>query len=170
MSKRLVTALLAVGATLGLLALPAAAQYAGTATLTSSSGSVCTPGGAVTLTVEGAVPGTDVTFIFRSSPVVLGVVTADANGVAVLAGTWPVNAADGSHTVIARGLDGRPEGGPTPLDLSISVVCAPAGAASLPRTGADSLPWFRLGAVLVALGGIILLSSRKRYAVVRERV
>ena len=45
-----------------------------------------------------------------------------------------------------------------------------AATGSLPRTGSDSLPWVRIGLILVALGGIILLSSRKRYSAVSETV
>ena len=169
MLKRLLIGTFAVGALLLLAVGPAAAQYFSPATLTSSEGSGCDSGSPVTLTVEGAAPGSDVTFIFLPDSVVMGIATADANGVAVLHTAWPVNAAAGPHTVIAQGLDGDPDG-PAPLDLSIEVDCSAAAAGALARTGSDSLPWARVGIVLVALGGIILLTARKRYAVVRETV
>ena len=47
---------------------------------------------------------------------------------------------------------------------------ASSPAEPLARTGSDSLPWVRIGVVLVALGGITVLTARKRYAVVRETV
>ena len=169
MLKRLLVGTLAVGALLVLAVAPAVAQYAEPATLTSTEGRGCAPGSPVTLTVTGAVPGTDVTFIFQPDAVVLGIATADANGVAALQTAWPVTASAGVHTVIAQGLDGEPDG-PVPLELSIEVDCSAAVPGALARTGSDSLPWARVGIVLVALGGIILLTTRKRYAVVRETV
>ena len=118
------------------------------------------------------------TFIFDSTPpVVLGIVTADANGPAVLDAVWPDTAAPGFSDVIARGTDAGPEPDALgPLELVSSVECVVAGDAgagavgTLPRTGSDSLPWVRIGLVLVALGGIILLTSRKRYSAVSETV
>ncbi len=169
MLKRLLIGTLAVGALLVLAVGPATAQYISPSTLTSSDGSGCASAEPVTLTVDGAAPGSDVTFIFEPDSVVLGIATADANGVAVLHTAWPVNAGAGPHTVIARGLDGDPDG-PAGLDLSIEVDCSAAAGGALARTGSDSLPWARVGIVLVALGGIILLTARKRHAVVRERV
>ena len=169
MLERLVAGTVAATVALLLVAVPADAQYAEPAVLTSSDGSGCTPGSPVTLTAAGAVPGTDVTFIFGPDQVVLGIATADANGVAVLQATWPVDASSGLHTVVAQGLDGDPDG-PVPLDLSVEVTCAPGAAGALARTGSDSLPWVRIGVVLVALGGILLLTTRKRHAMVRETV
>lgn len=167
MLERLVAGTVVATALLLFVAVPADAQYAVPTSLTSSDG--CTPGAPVTLTVQGAAPGTDVTFIFQSDPVVIGIATADANGTAVLHTTWPVNASSGLHTVVAQGIGGDSVN-PGPLDLSIEVTCAPAAAGSLARTGSDSLPWVRVGVVLVALGGILLLTSRRRHAVVRETV
>ncbi len=167
MLKRLVAGTVAAAALLLFIAVPADAQYPLPTSLTASG--PCTPGSAVTLTVQGAAPGTDVTFIFQPDLVVIGIATADANGTAVLHTTWPVNASAGLHTVVAQGIDGDPNN-PMALDLSIEVTCAPGAAGSLARTGSDSLPWVRVGVVLVALGGILLLTSRRRHAVVREAV
>jgi hypothetical protein len=169
MLKRLVAGTVAAAALLLLVAVPSDAQYPLPTSLVSSDGGSCTPGAPVTLTVQGAAPGTDVTFIFQPDAVVIGVATADANGTAVLQTTWPVNASAGLHTVVAQGVDGDPNN-PMTLDLSIEVTCAPGAAGALARTGSDTLPWVRIGVVLVALGGILLLTTRKRHAVVRETV
>ena len=169
MLERLVAGTVAAAALLLFVAVPADAQYELPTSLTSSDGGGCNPGSPVTLTVQGAAPGTDVTFIFQSDPVVIGVVTADANGTAVLHTTWPVNASSGLHTVVAQGIGGDSVD-PGPLDLSIEVTCAPGAAGALARTGSDSLPWVRIGVVLVALGGILLLTTRRRHASVRETV
>ena len=168
MLKRLIAGTVATGALVVLFALPANAQtYALDNSLTRSN--PCSPGAAVTLTVTGAAPGTDVTFIFDGPPpVVLGIATADANGNAVLQTSWPDNASTGLHNVTVQGTDDEP-GGP-PLELSADVQCGSAAAQALARTGSDSLPWVRIGVALVALGGIALLTARKRHAVVRETV
>ena len=166
MLKRLVAGTVLAVALLLSVAVSADAQYAEPASLTSSDGGGCTPGSPVTLTVDNAAPGTDVIFIFQPDPVVLGIATADANGTAVLQTRWPVNASSGLHTVVAQGIDGDS----VPLDLSVEVTCAPGAAGSLARTGSDSLPWVRIGVVLVALGGILLLTTRKRHSGVREAV
>jgi LPXTG-motif cell wall-anchored protein len=173
MLKRLIAGTVAVGALLVLVALPATAQgYRGALpNELTRSGDTCAPGGDLTLTVPGAAPGTDVTFTFDGPPpVVLGVVTADANGTAVLDAVWPDSATPGFHDVTAQGTDD--DGDPLPLELVSSVQCGVAGAAAgtLPRTGSDSLPWVRIGVVLVALGGVILLTSRRRSSAVRETV
>ncbi len=167
MLKRLVAGTTGAAVILLFLAVPAGAQYAVPTSITSSD--PCVPGSPVTLTVQGAAPGTDVTFIFQPDAVVIGIATADANGTAVLQTTWPVTASSGLHTVVAQGIGGDSVN-PGPLDLSIEVTCAPGAAGALARTGSDSLPWVRIGVVLVALGGILVLTTRKRHAVVREAV
>jgi len=171
MLKRLMAGVVALGALLVFVGPPADAQtYGGTRpnALTRSSES-CAPGGPLTLTVEGALPATDVTFIFDGPPrVVLGIATANADGVAVLQTAWPDSATPGFHNVTAQGVDD--EAGAAPLELTSNVQCGLVAGEPLARTGSDSLPWVRIGVVLVALGGIVLLTSRKRYAVVRETV
>ncbi len=170
MFKRLLAGAVAIGALLVFVALPAGGQgYVEPNNLTRS-GEACAPGGDLTLTADGAAPGTDVTFIFDGPPqVVLGVVTADANGVAVLDGAWPDDVTPGFYDVSATGTEDELDGGGE-LELIASVECGFAGApaGSLPRTGSDSLPWVRIGVVLVALGGVVLLTSRRRHSAVRE--
>ncbi len=167
------------GAVIGVLvfaALPASAQqvgpgYAGPGTITATNpdgSGGCIPGGAVTMTVTNAAPGTDVTFIFESDPIVLGIATADADGVATLTTTWPVNASDGTHTISVQGVN--IDGDPLVAD-PLGVDCnAAAAAAPLARTGSDSLPWLRIAMVLVTAGGVLVLAARKRASVVHERV
>ena len=45
-----------------------------------------------------------------------------------------------------------------------TVTAAATGAGTLPRTGSDSLPLAQIGAVLVAVGGLAVLATRKRAA------
>lgn len=127
-----------------------------------SSGASCNPGGPLSISAQGFMPGTEVTFTFNSDPVVLGTATAGDDAVASLQSTWPADAADGEHTVTASGTAADGSGS---LEVSASTVCgvSTGGAGgALPRTGSDSAPLFQIAIALVAAGGILVLAARKR--------
>lgn len=167
--EKMIRRLLIVGAvalTALAFASPAGAQYdPGVAGLTltngdGSSGATCNPGGALTASAAGFQPGTEVTFTFNSDPVVLGTATAGDDTVASIQTTWPANASDGTHTVVASGTDGT-----GPFEVSSSTVCGVSSSGgALPRTGSDSAPLFQIAIALVAAGGILVLAARKRMA------
>ena len=103
--------------------------------------------------MNGAVPGDEITFIFESDPVVLGIATADAGGTAVLETSWPLNAADGTHTVRAVG-HGRPG------TLALQTECVlNDDVGVLARTGIDPGLLLLLGGSLV-LAGVLVLRYR----------
>jgi hypothetical protein len=169
MFKRVVAGLAVIGAVIACAALPASAQYAEPAELSRTGGSGCSAGGDAVFSVTGALPGSDVTFIFQSDPVVLGVATADDSGAATLDTAWPNNASEGEHHVVAQGVDGDGN----PFEVTLAADCAPPGGVApttLARTGSDSVPWAQAGVLLVVAGGLIVLASRRRTAVVREHV
>jgi LPXTG-motif cell wall-anchored protein len=62
-------------------------------------------------------------------------------------------------TVVAAGEgEGEDEG------AAAAGAAAPgAGGGALPRTGDDSLPLLRVGAILLALGGVLVLLTRRRH-------
>jgi LPXTG-motif cell wall-anchored protein len=166
MAKRL---LLVAGLTVGLLltASPAGAQqYPPGAFFLSLSDTTVVPG--QTITVTGAVtPGaTSVTFTFFSVAQDLGSATPDADGNVSTSLTIPTDATLGDHTITATDSTGLE------VSADVTVVSADgagagapgaAGAAgALPRTGSDSLPLLPVGAGLVAVGGVILLVTRRR--------
>ena len=169
MFKRALVFLATVAGAVLVLGAAASAQYALPSTLEQTGGGAgCVPGSPVTFTVDGAAPGAEVTFVFESDPVVLGVATADATGAAVLETSWPDTASEGAHTVTAQGLDGDGNA----LDLAFGATCSvageagAAGAGALARTGSDALPVTQVAVVLVAIGGLVLLAAHRRAAAV----
>lgn len=142
----------------------------GTVTLTASRTAVG-PGDPITFEAKGFKGVVD--FTLFSDPVDLGSATANADGVAVLNTTIPVDTAPGQHTVVASGLDlnGNPTSVSIALTVSGEVQSAgdeaaggdDAASGGLPRTGSDkSFPLARAGAVLVVAGGVLVLIARRR--------
>lgn len=149
--------------------------------MAASAGAQVYPPGTVSLTASTTAPGPgdpitfeaegfqgEVDFTLFSDPVDLGSATANAEGVAVLNTTIPVDTAPGQHTVVASGLDlsGNPTSASIALTVAGEVQSAGDEAASggdLPRTGSDkSFPLVRAGAVLVVAGGVLVLIARRR--------
>lgn len=154
-----------LGAALAAVALlvcaPAAsAQYDEVESLTLE-GSTCNPGGPLTATVSGAEPGSEVTFIFESDPIVLGTVVVDADGNATLETVWPESASEGGHLVRATGTAG--DGGELEVvaEIQCSALEAAGAADALPRTGSDTGTWVRLAIVLVTVGAVMVLVARR---------
>lgn len=130
------------------------------------------PGQTITITAGVFAPGSTVTDTFFSQPVELGTATANADGVATLEGTIPLNATPGTHTITASGV--AADGSPLEVSTTVTVlddddgVEAPGGAGAagggLPITGSESLPIARIGAALLAVGGGLLFITRRRRA------
>lgn len=129
------------------------------------------PGQTITITAGIFASGSTVTDTFFSQPVELGTATADADGIATLEGTIPLDATPGTHTITASGV--APDGSPLELSTTVTVLAdddgveAPgAGGTSggLPRTGGESVPIARIGAALLAVGGGLLFITRRRRA------
>jgi len=126
-----------------------------------------TVGDQLTVTASGYPSGAVVTFTLHSNPVVLGSATATSGGVATLVFALPVGTAPGLHTITANGV---PSGDCDPLvsaDLQVDAasVVAPTTvfvAGTLPRTGTNSAELIQLALVLIAVGGLITLATRKR--------
>ncbi|WP_022867279.1 hypothetical protein [Schaalia vaccimaxillae] len=70
------------------------------------SSSVVEQGGAVMITGSGFEPDARITLTVHSDPLVVGVVTASADGVITLKWDVPMDFATGDHTVVAAGADG----------------------------------------------------------------
>ncbi|WP_084079486.1 lamin tail domain-containing protein [Demequina sp. NBRC 110057] len=111
-----------------------------------------------TLRVEGGgfAPGERVVFTLHSDPIVLGAVTADADGAVAVTLAIPTDAPLGEHTLVAEGATSGISGSAT------LVVTAADG--SLPTTG-PSDAWITAAvaaALLVALGAGLGWRSRRR--------
>jgi LPXTG-motif cell wall-anchored protein len=139
-----------------------------------------TPGQQLTVTASGYPAGAQVTFTLSrpgegtpppqsdNGPVVLGTVTANASGVATLVFTLPAGTKPGMHVITASG---SPPGDCDPLvstNLMVdaanvgTTIPATSGTGTLPRTGTNSAELLQLALVLIAVGGIITLATRKR--------
>jgi hypothetical protein len=140
------------------------------------------PGDQLTVTASGYPVGSVVTFVLdrpgQGNPppqsgngaVTLGSATADANGVATLVFTLPIGTKPGQHVVTASG---QPAGTCDQLVSTVLMVDAAtvatstppatsAGTGTLPRTGTNSAELIQLALVLIAVGGLITLATRKR--------
>lgn len=172
-TRGVITALLAASL-LVLFASAASAQgdYPPTGTLTLDKTTV-PQGGEVTATMTGCAPGADVHFVLNSDPVDLGVRQADADGVATITFQVPTGFPTGAHTVTSSCL--APNGEILVLSAELTVTAAGgdsggttggggSGTGTLPRTGSDSTNLLRVGALLVAAGGAVVLITRKRSA------
>ncbi len=183
MVKRL---LLVAGLTVGLVLATSSAgaqQYPPGGFFLTLSDTTVVPG--QTITATGALtPGaTSVSFAFFSDEEDVGSNTPDAAGNFTHSLTIPSNATVGSHTITATDSTGAE------VSANVNVVGAGAGAAGagtgaagvgtgvgtgaagvgagatggLAATGNDSsLPLLRVGAVLLALGGLLVFLTRRR--------
>jgi len=136
------------------------------------------PGQQMELVAEGFQPGETVAFYLHSDPVFLGTAVADANGVARLMATVPGDVPTGAHTVYATGgTTGRwatlavQLAVPAPTEVtpvSAPVAAAPAavtpaatGAGELAVTGSEGGALGLAAAFLVAVGGALVLVTRR---------
>jgi hyaluronoglucosaminidase len=161
------TAMIAVAAFVMVAPAASASPYPAGCTIQISK-VTAVPGDQLTVTASGYPAGAVVTFTLHSTPVVLGSATATAGGVATLVFTLPAGTVPGLHTITANGV---PSGECDPLvsaDLQVdaaSVVSPTTAAATtgtLPRTGTNSAELIQLALVLIAVGGLITLATRKR--------
>lgn len=133
------------------------------------------PGQQITVEVTGLLPFSTVVVEMRSTPVMLGTFTADANGVLRVAVTVPANASFGSHTIVATGVS--PSGAPVTASIPVTVTSTAAtttpggtggtggtGVTFLPRTGADLAALLTVGGALVIAGGAAVRTARRHTA------
>lgn len=159
-SIRLVLAVLATTLVL-LTAAPAQAQdYPGGPTLTVDRPSVVC-GDTVVITGKDFLPNSEVTLTVGGQ--VIGTVMTDDQGnfsfpwtvPCSLSGSVTVTAEDGVNTLSVSITVGAP--GPAP-----TAAPTPGTSGTLPRTGSDSDLLVRGGLLLVAVGGLLVLATRKR--------
>lgn len=144
-------------------AAPAQAQdYPGGPTLTVDRPSVVC-GDTVVITGKDFLPDTEVTLTVGGQ--VIGTVMTDGEGnfsfpwtvPCSLSGSVTITASDGVNTLSVSITVGAP--GPSP---TTAPGPTPSGTGTLPRTGSDSDLLVRGGLLLVAVGGLLVLATRKR--------
>jgi 5'-nucleotidase len=149
--------ILAVGLAIG-LASPAFA-YAPTTTITTNT-STTTPGGSLIVTGNGFVDNEGITLTLHSTPVTLGTTTASATGSFSTTVTIPSNTDPGTHQIVATGTTG--DSASTTIIVAGAVVGTAATSPPLAFTGADIAAVSTVGAIALALGGLLLLANRRR--------
>lgn len=162
--RKLITVIL-TGVALLALAAPAMAQYPPAAPVVAVSDTTVVPGQTIGVAGDGWLPGSQVTFTFFSTPVVLGTANVDANGQFTSQVTIPADATEGPHTLRTTGTDAASQ--PRTVDVALNVVsaAAPAGvtpAPGLPRTGSDAFGALLGAAGLLTLGSAALVVARRR--------
>ncbi|MDO5754387.1 LPXTG cell wall anchor domain-containing protein [Arthrobacter sp.] len=133
----------------------------------------------LTITGENFKPGTTATFTLHSDPVVLGRATVAADGTVSLTATVPANVPAGQHSVVISGTDVSGEAVEVSIQLTVTApVSSPAAttpetsastsasttasantpaAGDLANTGFNMVPLGLAGAVLVLLGGLVVV-------------
>ncbi|MEO7557231.1 MAG: hypothetical protein ABIV94_11580 [Acidimicrobiales bacterium] len=121
------------------------------------------PGGVVSITSEGWAPGSEVTVVLHSTPVTLGVLTADSAGRVDGTVTIPIDTELGAHDVqlvgtAAAGAARSVTAGITVIAASTSAPSTTASTRSTPlaRTGSESA-WLLWMAIGLGSGGLYLV-------------
>ena len=169
---RAVIAGLVTVATLVLFAPAAGAQYSNVAAVSVTNPTdTCSPGRDITATAVGFAFFNTVTFRFNGQ--VIGTAQADGEGNATLTVPYPDGVDPGTYQLTATGLSAVDN---ETVTVTADIECLPSttpttagpggtgtAAGPLPRTGSDSTGvLFRVGIVLVAAGGLLVLSTRRR--------
>lgn len=137
---------------------------------------VFAPGRAIVCSAFTFAPGSDVTFTLFSAPAQLGVVAADAEGVATLDSNIPLDTEPGAHRIEATGVDRFGAALTLVYELVVQVPGEPlpreepagGGGGPLPRTGtSSSVPMAQVAVAAIVAGGFLLImANRRRPAVV----
>jgi hypothetical protein len=159
---KLKLAFIAAVSVLGLaFATPAFAYGPNAPTVTSSASSVGT-GGSLTVSGTGFVPDSSIMVTLHSSPVTLAVTTADPTGAFSVGVTIPSDTTPGTHAIIATDPSGDSASTTLVVTGSAAAVGSAAASPSLPFTGADVAALSGVGAIAMALGGMLILTGRRR--------
>ncbi len=151
---------LTLGMFLGLLAVPASAQYPPAQTECGVSDTSLGPGDQVTVSGSGWQPGSTVNFTLQPGNIDLGSTTVGADGsFGPIVLTVPSDVAPGSYTLACSGLNVA--GQPVTRNNPIQVVVA--GAPAFTGTTLNVPLWMALAAALLASGVLlVVLGGRRR--------
>lgn len=151
-------ALIAAVAALGLsFSTPAFAYGPNAAAITTSTSSTGA-GGSFTVSGSNFTPGGTVTIDLHSNPIFLASVTADPNGAFSTTVTIPADTVPGTHAIVATDAAGDS----ATTDLTVTGVVPVAASSGLAFTGADIAALSGVGAIALALGGMLILTGRRR--------
>jgi hypothetical protein len=151
-------ALIVAVAAVGLSFSAPAFAYGPNAATVGDSASSIGPGGSLTVSGSNFAPGDTVTIVLHSAPVTLGTTTVNASGAFSAVVTIPSDTAPGQHEIVASDTDGDSAS----TSLLVTGTVPLAATPSLPFTGADIAALSGVGAVALALGGMLILTGRRR--------
>ncbi len=124
----------------------------------AATGDNATAGKKVVKVLTGFKPHEVVTVTLHSAPVKVGTFTADASGTVRVEFTVPAGTPAGTHTLVYEGSLG------TYFQESLTVAVAAGSGDNLAYTGASVAMPLGLGAGALALGGGLVLMTRRRNA------
>jgi hypothetical protein len=111
------------------------------------------------VTGSNFVPNEGITLTLYSTPVTLATTTATATGTFSVTVTIPSDTVPGAHTIVATGSTG--DSATTAITVASTVPVA-VTTPTLPFTGADIAALASVGAIALALGGMLILTGRRR--------
>jgi len=150
----------------GVLWASPAFAYGPNATTISTDTSTVGVEGSLIVTGSGFKPGETVTLVLHSTPVTLGTTTADSQGSFSTTVTIPADTTPSNHTIIATGNTS----GSTSSTSIVVVSATTSGGTSnsgssgggLAFTGAHIAAMAGVGAIALALGGMLVFAGRRR--------
>ena len=134
-------------------------EYAGSATIIVEPPGTISPGQAITIIGEGWPPNCEVDIIINGT--LVGTVTTSSDGTFSFGYTIGANVCGDVSIGAAAGAFSRGVMKMSVCDTTPATV-TPAATGDLPRTGSDSGWMVGAGIGLVAVGGLLLLATRKR--------
>ena len=156
MRAKVALVVMAVGFGLSLSLAAPAFGYATPVPVVTTSTSSIGAGGSLTVSGCNFVPNEPITITLQNSPsVVLATTTTDSSGCFSITVTIPSNTAPGTYTISAGGLAF------TTITVT-SLVPVIATTKPLAITGADIAALSGVGAIALALGGMLILTGRRR--------
>ena len=144
MRAKVALVVIAVGFGLSLSFATPAFGYATPGPNVTTSTSSIGPGGSLVVTGSNFVPNEGITLTLYSTPVTLAI---------------PADTVPGGHTIVATGSSG--DSASTAITVASAVPVA-VTAPTLPFTGADIAALASVGAIALALGGMLILTGRRR--------
>jgi hypothetical protein len=153
----------------GVLWASPAFAYGPNAPFITVSISVVPPGGSLTVNGQGFQPGEGITLQLFSTPVTLGTTTADPTGAFSTSVTIPASTPVGNHTIVATGntsgttaSTGIVVGTASTTGAGTGTSSGSSSGGSLAFTGADLAAMAGVGAIALALGGMLVFAGRRR--------
>jgi hypothetical protein len=131
---------------------------------TTDSDKAVKVGEEITVSGSGYLPNSSVDIVMYSTPQVLKTVLADGNGNFTATVTVPAGLANGTHHLVAAGVDENGNPRYLVVEVTVSGGVATVTSSGLAYTGFTALPFVGAGVLALGVGGGLLVASRRRQA------